>query len=225
MARRRWLLFALSIASLVILTYASVLLAFSVDVTPEMRAANADAITEGRAIVLPAAQPRFIRTEAANGDGALLAIGQREGTFPASARDVSVLRAIAFVNDETPRALEVVNVTMPNGTQNVTIDLDAIGARGEGFVVKGDAEETPRFVATGDVLGHVDRVESTGALAGLFLVGAIGFVAPLVVAIATHRGAGRRGAPGAGFVCRRCRGTLAPDATFCLRCGEYREEA
>lgn len=223
MAPRRWLLFALSIASLIVLTYASVLLAFSVAVTPEMQAAN-PSLAEGRAIVLPVAQPKFVPTFAQDpGNASLLVLGVSEGSFPASAANTSIARALAFAPEDGARTIELRDVPVANGTANLTVSLDALGATGAGFVVKGDAEDAPRFVAMDAVVGRVDHVESTGGLLGLFALGAIGFVAPLVVAIVTHRGGGRRG-PTGGIVCRNCRAPLAPDAQFCLRCGEYREE-
>lgn len=221
MARRRWLLFALSIASLIILTYASVLLAFSVEVTDEMLAAN-PGVDDGRAIVLPVAQPKFVPTLAEGGEGALLVTGLTEGSFPASASNTTLARALAFAPEDSPRTIAIANVTVPNGTTNLTVSLDELGAQGAGFIVKGDGEAAPRFVPMGEIVGRVDHVEGSGGLLSLFALGAIGFLAPLIAAIATHRGGGRRG-PTGGIVCRNCRAPLAPDAQFCLRCGEYRE--
>lgn len=229
MAQRRWLLFALSLASLVVLTYASVLTAFSVDVSAEMEAANGGEVRAGgRAVILPLVDPSGVATLARDGEGALLVGGTKEQSFPASARNVSLGRALAYVSpgangSYSPATIELANVTMANGTQNLTLDVAALAGGRSGFLVKGDREADVRFLEREDVVGRVDHFESTGSLGLLFLSGGLGFVAPLVVLIATHRASGRRLAPGAvEIACRECRAPLAKDSDFCMRCGAYR---
>lgn len=242
MAQRRWPLFVLSLGSLVILTYAAVLVAFSVPVSEGMVQANRlpEALQPSareRAIVLPITDPTLVPTLAAGGEptlghpGAVLAIGESTATFPASATNVSLGRALAYVSRGAHGTYTVptlnltgVPVSDGNGTTfvNLTIDVPALAAGGTGFIVKGDAEAEPRFVATQDVVGKVERFEAGSSIWLLFASGAFGFVAPLVFVVLTHRGAGKAGPAGVA-VCAECRRPLAADAPFCSACGAWRQ--
>lgn len=243
MAQRRWPLFVLSLGSLVILTYAAVLVAFSVPLTDELVAPNRLAGAEGpdaadRAIVLPLTDPTLVPTLASGGAptyghaGAMLILGNPGSTFPASAENVSLARALAYVSRgaDGSYAVSTLNLTnVPvaddgNGTALVNMTLDVPGlAKGQtGFIVKGDAETEARFVSTKGVVGKVERFEPASSIWMLFASGAFGFVAPLIFVILTHRGAGKRGPAGVA-ICAECRRPLAADATFCGACGAWRD--
>jgi len=226
---RRWLLFSLALSSLVVMTYAGVMLAFSVTLTEEMADANAGVPREGRVVVVPVADPRLVRTHAEHGEGALLVAGQTTGSFPAGARDTSLGRALAFVAPASrdgdnatyePATLELAGVPARNGTTNLSVDVAALAAGGAGWIVMGSNEETPRFVARGDVIGEVARFASPYSLGLTFAAGFAGFIAPLVAIIVTHRPSGRRGAP--PIVCRECGSAMTTSMDFCVRCGAYR---
>lgn len=243
MAQRRWPLFVLSLGSLVVLTYAAVLLTFSVPVTDAMVEANRlpgaqEPNARERAIVLPLTDPTLVPTFAARGEatlghpGALLASGDPSASFPASATNVSLGRALAYVSRgaDGTYAVSTLNLTdVPvadgNGTStvNLTIDVPALAGGGTGFIVKGDAEREPRFVPLDEVVGQVARFEARSSIGWLFASGAFGFVAPLVFVVLTHRGAGRKG-PAGMAVCRECRRPLAPGADFCSACGAWVRE-
>lgn len=240
MAARRWLLFLLSLGSLVILVYVGVAFAFSVPVTGEAEAANrapdADVPREGlRALVVPAVDPSTVPTFAENGTGfggtpgALVAVAEETSTFPAGARNVTLARALAYVPPEGAAVNATVNLTeVPgaggNGTAgNLSLDLARLAGNRTGFVVKADNEAEPRFVEAPRVLGQVERFESPGSLMLALASGSFGFVAPLVLIILTHRGAGRRGGGGALPVCRECRAPMPAEESFCTRCGAWRE--
>lgn len=211
---RRGILFATSIASLLLLTYAGVLLAFSVPLTDEIHAANPDVPQGARAVVVPIGDAASVKTLLRNESPALLLQGDADGSFPTGATDLRMGRALLYVAPGSTG-----NVTI----DNATIDLAAFSGGSEGWILRGSAEQDPWFSATDATLGEVARFETPAKLGALFAGGALGFVAPLVVVILTHRG-GRR-APGssapAALVCRECRAPIAANAEFCMRCGAY----
>lgn len=214
MARRRWLLFGLSLGSLVMLTYASLLFAFSVPVG------------EGsRALVAPVVDPTLVDTHARDGQGELLVSAEQRGSVPSTSVGVAIGHALAYVapganGTYSPAVLTLSNVTTANGTRELRLDVPALAGGASGWIVQGESEDGPRFVPRDAALGTVSRQESTFELMAYVALGLVGFVAPLVALIATHRGAGRPGAP--SNACRECRAPLDPDDPFCTRCGAFR---
>ena len=208
------------------MTYAGVLMAFSVPLTPRMLDANADLPEAGRAIVVPVPDPRAVRTHALHGEGAYLLAGRNDGSFPSGTRDASLARALAYVAPQEgvydPPELTFAGVASRNGTSELTVDVAALAQGASGWIVMGSNEEEPRFFARDEVVGEVVRFVSSSGLGTLFASAFVGFVAPLVFLVATHRPAGRAGAPIA--MCRECRASMSPSAEFCLRCGAYRGE-
>ncbi|HEX2021123.1 MAG TPA: hypothetical protein VHH36_00295, partial [Candidatus Thermoplasmatota archaeon] len=153
MAPRRWLLILLSLASLVVLSYASVALVLSVPVTDGMAAANAlpgeeNARAGSRAILAPLGDPARVATHQ-RGDpgpfgraGALLVVSDRPSLVPASMENASLVRALAHVPggldgaDATPLALENLTV-VANGTvarERREVDVGALAQGREGFL-------------------------------------------------------------------------------------------
>lgn len=209
---RRIVLFGVSVASLLLLTYAGVLLAFSVPITSEMFTENPSVPQGARALIVPLDPRDAIHTAADGGEASLIMRGEASGTFPSSATDVRLGRALLYIPEGA------------NGTVDVeghTIDLAGFSGGSTGWVVMGAGASDPWFSATEDTLGRVDHFESPTKIGALFLGGALGFVAPLVVIILTHRGAGRRLQPQAAPFCRECRAPLAPGTEFCTRCGAW----
>lgn len=226
MAPRRWLLFGIALASLVLMTWAGILLAFSVPVDDPTRAANPGA--GDRAIVLPIRDPSLVATHARGPDAKLLAAGDADGAFPVNAKDVSFGRALAYVAPDAngsydPATLELADVRVSNGTTNLTIDVAALAGGERGFLVMPSGADEPTFLREPDVLGEVGAFDSTASLAGRFALGLAGFILPLVILVATHRGGARRGA--GVIVCRECRAPLPPATDFCMRCGAWTKEA
>lgn len=215
---RRFVLFGLSISSLLLLTYAGVLLAFSIEVTDDVVAANPGVPSGSRAVVVPLGDPTEIATLLDGTKADLLVQGETDGGFPTGATNVRIGRALAFVPEGSNGTLAVPNA-------NVTLDLGALSGGAEGWILRGDGETDPWFSPTGRTLGRIETYETPGKLGALFALGALGFVAPLVYIIVTHKGARRgaaEGAPRPGVaICRECRAPMTPDATFCMRCGAY----
>lgn len=212
---RRLLLFGVSIASLLVLTYAGVLLAFSIPVSDEMAAANPDAPRGSRALVVPIAAPTSVATRASGAEGTLLLRGDADGAFPTAAKDVRMGRALVYAPAGANGTVDV---------DNVTLDLAAMSGGFEGWILRGDAETDPWFAPADQVLGAVESFETPLKLGALFAGGTLGFVAPLVLMILTHKGSRRAGAapdPLAHAMCRECRAPLAPNADFCMRCGAW----
>ena len=224
---RRWWLVALAVGSLVVLLYASIALALSVTVTPEMEAANrvpgAPPLAGARALLVPLADPLRAKDQ-------LVVAGGTESGFPSGAQNASMGRVLAFVaptanGSYVPATLELTNVSMvENGTAtrgNLSVDVTALAAGRSGFIVKGDAEARPRFVEESGVLGAVARYETPLSLLAMFSFGGIGFVAPLVVLILTQRRRGVAGVPAQVGGCPECRAPVEPGAGFCMRCGAW----
>lgn len=221
MAARRWLLFGLSLASLLAMTYAGVSLAYSQKVTPEMAEANPEAKLGARMVLRVYAHPDEVRTVADDGEGDLLASGEPGPSFLATAAGVELGRALVFVApDENGTYTPATFVDGRNETVNVTAFVAAAGGTGEGWIVQGAGESEPRFVPLPRALGTVERFENATLLPALFAGGLLGFVTPLVVIVLTHRGTGRRGPPPRD-TCAECRAPLAASADFCTRCGAY----
>lgn len=196
--------------SLVLLTYAGVLLAFSVEV-PEDAARDIEAPAGARAVVVPIASPASVRVRGDGEPGALLATGEAAGSFPSGATDVRMGRALVHV----PAGA---NGTFAHG--NATIDLAAASGGAEGWLIAGP-DDAPWFAPADATLGEVVRFESPARMGLLFGVGTFGFVAPLIALIVTHRGAKR--APDAPVAfCPECRAPMAGSAEFCMRCGAWR---
>lgn len=225
---RRWILFALAMASLVIMTFAGVLLAFSVPVTDEMLAANSDLPEASRVIVVPIANGATVRTHLADGEGALLVGGKLSGSgsFPASASDLSMRRALVHVSPVNgtyePATLTLAGVPSRNGTRDLTLDVAALAGGASGWIVMGSAEDEPTFYAEEDVVGDVARFASINALGATFALGFLGFVAPLIGLVVTHKAPARRSPAGADILCRECGGAMPHNGEFCLRCGAWR---
>lgn len=241
MAPRRWLLAFLSLGSLVVLAYAGVLYAFSTPVTDAM---EQEALLPGRdeprqgtrALVLPgldlARLPTYVdgRDGFADRPGALLLVAEEPSDFPASTSDGRLVRALARVvpdaNGTYPNAtLSLVNVPTKVGDNatvtNLTLDVHALAGGGTGFLVRADAGGEPFFVSDPDVVGQVARFEPSMDVLVLVMLGAAGFVLPLVALILTHRPSGRRGI--GDVVCPECRGPMSANADFCTRCGAWRK--
>lgn len=221
-AARRWALFAISLASLSAMSYAGVVLAFSVSVTPEVLEANHDLPQGGRAVLARVVDPARVETHALDGEGALLVSGERAGgLFPSSAQDVTMARALYYVDAlPAPTNVTLANVPSRNGTSTLTVDADALANGATGWIVMGSGEDAPRFYAAGDVLGVVARFTSGYTLGLTFAAGLAGFILPLVAIVVTHRPSGQRGAP--ETFCRECGGPMPKSSEFCMRCGAYR---
>lgn len=221
-AARRWLLFALSLASLSAMSYAGVVLAFSVRVTPEMVEANPDLTQGGRAVLVRVADPALVRTHADSGEGALLVAGERSGSlFASSATGVTMARALLYVDASAASAnVTLIGVPSRGGATGLTLDPAQLSNGTAGWVVMGSGESAPRFFAQHAVLGEVSRFASATTLGATFAAGLLGFLLPLVAVVVTHKPSGRRGAP--EIACRECGSPMQGGADFCLRCGAYR---
>lgn len=234
MRPRRWLLLLASFASLVVLVYAGVSAAFSVPVGDQ------------RAVALPLLDAALVPTLAVGGDlndgypGAYLVIADSPGDFPANAVNATLVRALAYVpSGNASTNLTLTGVPTPDGNttraQNVTLDANALAGGKAGFFVKADKDSDVRFVDMGHVVGQVARFETPASIGTLALVGALGFVSPLIYLIVTHKGAGKRGMPAgvpsakggavATGACRECSAAMPPGQDFCTRCGAYADPA
>jgi hypothetical protein len=240
-ASRRWLLLVVSLGSLLILAYGGALISFSVPITQAMEAEGSLPGHEGpvagrRALVLPARDPAAVPTflqgggDAAHLPGALLLVADDKPDFPAAADNATLVRALAFVTLDAegrpaPATVDLVGLPRRDGENvtryNLTVDLAAFSPGGPGWLVKPDATEELRFVPADRVVGTVERYESMGDLLTVLLMGGLGFVAPLVFLVMTHRPSGR---PGVGEVlCAECRGPMAGGSDFCPRCGAWKK--
>lgn len=236
MPPRRWLLLALSLGSLVILSYGAIAVAFSLPVTDEMAAANVidpNAPETGqRAVVSPIVNGADVATHRAEPrSGAWLVVADRDVTIPASAENPSLVRALAYASvlhnrsyKEPTITLENLTASGPNGTYeyNVTVDLALVGDGGSGFLVKTASDPEVRFVPESRVIGQVARFESSVWVFALVGGGTLGFVAPLVALVLTARPTGRPGVPAStfrGLACAECRRPLPSGAEFCTACG------
>jgi hypothetical protein len=179
-----------------------------------------------------------VPTLASGGDperhpGALLLVAEGDPDFPAAADNASIVRALAFVTVDgegrpTPATVNLTGVSLREGgnatRRNVTLDVAPLvaGARGSGWLVKPDAADPAevRFVPEGRVVGTVEGYDTLGGLLTIILLGSVGFVAPLVFLVMTHRPSGR---PGVGEVlCPECRGPMPGASDFCPRCGAWK---
>lgn len=227
MAPRRWLLFGIALASLVLMTWAGILLAFSVPLDEDARRANPEVGGADRAVVLPIRDPSAVATHVRGPDAALLASGDADGSFPVNARNVALGLALAFVAPDAngtyaPATLTLADVPTTNGTTNLTVDVATLAGGASGYVVMAAGDAAPRFVPADKALGEVGGFESTVGLGGRFALGLVGFLLPLITLVATHRGGKRRGAE--VIVCRECRAPLPPATDFCTRCGAWTKE-
>lgn len=200
-------------ASLVMLTYAGVLLAFSVVVSPEMAAAEPGTVTGSRAIVVPIADPRTITVRSADEPGALILTGNASGSFPSGTTDPRIGHALLYIPAGANGTGEI---------DNVTIDLAAASGGAEGWIARGAGETEAWFAPADATVGEVARFEPRGRIGWLMAAGAVGFVAPLAALIVTHRGGAKRGAD--MTMCRECRAPLAGGSDFCVRCGAWRAD-
>jgi hypothetical protein len=226
-APRRWLLFGIALASLVPMTWAGVLLAFSVPLgdaavgVPE--AGGAD-----RAVVVPLSDPSQVETHVRGQEAALLAAGQSEGSFPSGATNVTLARALAYVAPNAngtyePAVLTLTNVTTANGTANLTLEVASLAGGARGFLVLPAAGADAAFLPEADTLGQVAAFQSSLSLWLSFSLGLAGFLLPLMTLVLTHKGARRAGSPVA--VCRECRAPMRAQSDFCVRCGAWTREA
>lgn len=228
---------ALSLGSLVIMSYGAIAVAFSVPVTEEMAQANAvaeDTPDVGlRAVVRPVVNPADVDTLREDGVAAWLLTAEREAAVPAMAEGVALVEALAYVSvlhngsyAEPQLALTNLTAAGEDGapiTYNATVNLTDVAGGRSGYLVKTSSERNVTFVPLDGVLGTVDRFESPAWSYGLVVMGTIGFVTPLVALIATHRPTGTRGLGGARAVavCPECRRPVAPESGFCTACGAY----
>lgn len=218
---------ALAVGSLVVLLYASIATALSVPVTEEMARANqvpGEAPLAGaRALVVPIADPT-------RSQGALVIGGESPSGFPSGARNATMGRVLAFVaptanGSYVPDVLALDDATfVENGTLargNLTVDVAALATGRTGYVVKGDAEREARFVPQDEALGAVARYETPASLLAMFSFGGVGFVAPLLGLVLTHRRSGVAGVPAEAGGCPECRAPVEKGVDFCMRCGAW----
>lgn len=236
MRASRWLLLACSLASLALMAYAGLLVAFSTPVTDRMAAANAlpgePSVAAGaRAIVGPAAgAPTHVegREGPFGRAGALLVLARPGASFPSNAEDAQLVRALARVEAGATGNVTLGEVPVArNGTTeraNLTVDLAALSGGRAGWIVKGDAETEPRFAEDAQVLGQAVGFEPTAFVLGMMGVGVAGFLAPLIVIVATHRAVRAPEGALAYAVCRDCRRPVAEKAEFCPACGAWLSE-
>lgn len=217
MAARRWLLFGLSLSSLLAMTFAGVSLAFSLKVTPDMAEADPDAKLGTRMVIHLIGDPAEVRTLSADGDGDLVVTADAGAAFVARAQNVSLARALAYATPDTNGTYAPATFT---GRANATVNVSALAAGGTGWIVQAANEEAPRFVPAENILGEVVRFENATLLPALFIAGVVGFLAPLVAIVVSHRGGGPRSAS-VGNLCPECRAPMAASAEFCVRCGAY----
>lgn len=236
MARRRWLLGILALGSLVLLAYASVLFAYSVPISERMEnesrlPGDDEPRTGQRALVVPVLNLAGLPTaynHTATGDdrpGTLLLVSDDDANFPAGVSNASVVRALAYVTADASGTIQVTGIPARDGdnatTTNLTLDVANLAQGRTGFLVKADATPDVRFVPENDVVGQVAHFEPTGDLVMLLVVGAAGFVLPIVALLATHRPSGK---PGIGdVICNECRGPTNANLDFCTRCGAYKK--
>lgn len=216
-AARRWLLFGLSLASLLAMTYAGVSFAMSIKVTPEIAAMEPEAKLGSRMLLSSIASQEDVATFAKNESPALLATASEPGALVAQARNVSIGRAMAFVQPDVNGTYEPETLTLRD---NTTVNVTALAAGGTGWIVRGTNEPTPRFVPQEQVIGIVRQFQNATLLPALFVGGIVGFLAPLVTIVLTHRGGGPRLAA-VGNLCLECRAPMPASADFCTRCGAY----
>lgn len=241
MKRRRGLLVVGSILSLTVLLYAAIITAFSVPVTAQMEVANrlpgaAEPLAGSRALVIPPADPTRIPTFAAGepgwGDwnGSLLVAGSTPSGFPSGTQGPQLGRALAYVaptanGTYVPGTRTFEGLPVVEGGElvlrNITVDVTSLAQGRAGFLVKGDAEATVRFVATSELVGTLARFETPATVFLLFLAGGVGFVAPLLGLLLTHKRTGVAGLPGGALMCPECGAPQTADASFCMRCGAW----
>ncbi len=161
--------------------------------------------------------------------------------LPVPASGGSLTRALAYVARNATTggwdvpglgARNVTNLTIPavfgpgpNGTMartNLTVNLASVNGTA-GFIVKPDAADAaePDLLPLDRVQGRVDRVITAGSLWFSLILSSVGFLVPLALIIASHRGRGVSGVPGAGGpACPECGRTVdQPSLGFCPRCG------
>lgn len=124
--------------------------------------------------------------------------------------------------------VQLSGVPMPHalsadGTDNLTLDLDALYDGRAGFIVKPDHVADATFVPLDDVVGEVIRFDAASRTQLLLVSGATGFLAPLVLLGVMRRQLGPEDA-GSDDACHECRSPLQPMHSFCLRCGALRED-
>lgn len=193
--------------------------------------AGADDVRLGRALLfLPAdARPETAADADATGDGTGSTNASDDGADASAPAENSTTDGPALNESSRPRWLvNLTGVPMPHadtsdGTNNLTLDLDALHDGRAGFVVKGDHVAKPTFVPLDDVVGEVARFDPASRIAMLLTGGATGFLAPLAL-LAVMRRNRREGGRGEGDACDECRAPLEPKHSFCLRCGAWKEE-
>ena len=231
MAPRRWLLIALSLSSLVVLSYAGIAVAFSVPITTEMAEENSldgkGPRAGDRAVIAPIVAAKDVVTFARDpANTSMLLVAQRAAIFPAAAEQPSLVRALAYVSvlhnlSYAAPTIDFVDLPSADGPFNATVNVTQLANGQNGFFVKSDASREIRFVPSTGVVGEVARFESSLWIFGLVAFGALGFVAPLVALILTARPVkpARVGLPGAA--CPECRRPLPAGADFCMACGAW----
>ena len=156
---------------------------------------------------------------------------------PFQNRDGDLARALAYVVRNASGGFDVPALHLANLTtldvhevpqrdasgnvsvRNLTLDL-ALLAGDAGFVVKRDDAPAPEatLVPLERVHGKVLRVVPASALWQALGLAAFGFLLPLGLIIASHRGRGARGV-GGGPVCPECGRPTQGGVAFCVRCG------
>lgn len=206
----RWVFFGVALASLVLLTYAGVLLSFSILVTEEIASVNPELVAGTRAIIVPLGGFSAVQTLDQNETPTLLVHSAGRTRLPSNAVEPRFGRALLHVAEASNGTAEV---------GNRTIDLAALSGGAEGWVLQGSDDEAPWFSAKDRTVGAYARPLAPALLTGLLAVGAIGFLAPLVGIVLTHKGGQRAGAP--QLFCRECRAPMPGTSDFCMRCGAY----
>jgi hypothetical protein len=208
--RRRWWLALASIVSLATLVVAGVTTAYSVPVAPGQRA-----------LVVPPADATRIPP------GTLVAVGDPGATFPAGTLNSSIVLALAYVAPTANGSYVPATLDANLGGRNATLDVAALAGGKSGYLAHREGDANATFVETGRVLGTVSRYAASSSIVALFVGGSVGFVLPLVVLMATHRGTGRPGVPAgmAAGACPECRAPVPAGHGFCTRCGAWLQEA
>lgn len=245
MAPRRWLLLILAILSLVMFLGGALTLVYSTglsDAAADAARLPGDDEPRGgqRAVAFPIEDAASLatvengRAGEDGGSGALLVIADSLGDLPANAHNVSVVRALAWLAPAENGSYAAPRVALANLTRveggnvtrfDATVDVLPLAAGRTGWLVKADAEGDIRFVPQERVLGEARAYVDTMQVVWLLALTGVGFLAPIVWLILTHKPTGTRGLPGGvpGVIggCPECRAPVPEGTDFCPRCGAW----
>lgn len=250
MAARRWLLLSLAILSMVLFVLGGLSLAYSARIGDDAADAARLPGDEGplhgtRVLAIPIEDPKTLPTLANHAgtdalhqrDGALLVTADDAGDLPASAHNVTLVRALAYVapagnGTYAPATVRLQNLTRVEGgnvtTYEQTVDVAPLALGKAGYLVKADAEGAIRFVPAERVMGEARAFLETSDVIWLLAITGAGFLGPVLWLIMTHGPSGTKGVPGGvpGVMggCPECRAPLPPGADFCTRCGAWVKE-